>query len=154
MSSTLLEQADALMRRRSFVAGSKLEQTDAEARGAYGNDNALEDVPLLTDVVSDDALPATVSESGFSLGHAKPISEPSSRKQFDQLLADRQSLLTQEIEAWLDEQMPQLVIRAMDGITDHLVALLANRVKDELLPRLECALKPPDVVKMEADSAD
>jgi hypothetical protein len=64
---------------------------------------------------------------------------------------DRQTMLAREIEAWLDEQMPQLVIRAMDGITDHLVSLLAHRAKDELLPRLEAALKPLDATETDPE---
>lgn len=160
MNNNLLDQADALMRRRSFVAGTKSEPADAAGMSTFADDSASEDVPVLTDEVTDemvaqdfrtqgDETGATESEASIALRFESAL-----RQRLDQLLADRQALLTREIEAWLDEQMPQLVIRAMDGITDHLVALLANRAKDELLPRLEAALKPPDGAESDADSAE
>lgn len=159
MSGNLLDQADALMRRRSFVAGTKTGYAGSGEPIATVADAALEDVPLLTDVVDDDdvlqhAHPQEVdagsreSEDSLALRIEQAV-----RQRLNQVLANRQNVLAQEIEAWLDEQMPQLVIRAMDGITDHLVALLANRAKDDLLPRLEAALMPPDEAESGVDSA-
>ena len=160
MSDSLLDQADALMRRRSFVAGVQSGQTGSDGRGDAVDEAAIEDVPVLTDVVDDDAVAQHPQIAGGDSGRmdlearvALEI-EQALRQRLNQLLMDRQTLLAREIEAWLDEQMPQLVIRAMDGITDHLVSLLANRAKDELLPRLEAALKPLDVTESGADSAD
>ncbi|MBI3523308.1 MAG: hypothetical protein HY066_02080 [Betaproteobacteria bacterium] len=129
MSNNLIEQADALMRRRVFVAG-------ANSEAAPTTDSASDDVPVLTDVVAAQAI------------------LPQADAHIRQLLAERQVLLTREIETWLDEQLPQLVIRAMDGITDHLVALLANRARDDLLPRLEAALQAPDEAGSSADSTE
>lgn len=160
MSNKLFDQADALMRRRSFVAGSKAEQADPDAKAERADDSASEDVPVLTDVVSEAALAQCPRDPDIEAGSTESEADLASnfelalRQRVNQLLTDRQALLSQEIEAWLDEQMPQLVIRAMDGITDHLVALLANRAKDELLPRLEAALKPLDATETGADSAD
>jgi len=138
VSDKLLEQADALMRRRVFVAGANSEPAPApqNQHRAPATDSAFEDVPVLTDVVAaQEILPQTDA-------HIR------------QLLAERQQALTQEIETWLDEQLPQLVIRAMDGITDHLIALLANRARDDLLPRLEAALQAPEAIKAHADSTE
>ena len=154
MSNNLLDQADALMRRRSFVAGTQSEQAEPEGQAELAGDNAIEDVPVLTDVVSDEVarhsvIPGDESAAGIALEIEQAL-----RQRLNQLLMDRQALLAREIEDWLDEQMPQLVIRAMDGITDHLVSLLANRAKDELLPRLEAALKPLEGTETSADSAD
>ncbi|MCX7173463.1 MAG: hypothetical protein NT159_05995 [Proteobacteria bacterium] len=159
MSSKLFDQADALMRRRSFVAGTKAERAEPEWRAEVADDCASDDVPVLTDVVNDDLVaqgsqtPGGETDSTESEANIALRIELALRQRLSQLLMDRQALLAQEIEAWLDEQMPQLVIRAMDGITDHLVALLANRAKDELLPRLEAALKPPDATETDADRA-
>lgn len=158
MSKNLFDQADALMRRRSFVAGSGTGQGAPEEQTEAADDRAVEDVPVLTDIVNEQILAqaaggpcddAAESEASVTLRIELAL-----RQRVSQLLMDRQALLAQEIETWLDEQMPQLVIRAMDGITDHLVALLANRAKDELLPRLEAALKPPDAAESAADGAD
>ena len=158
MSKKLLDQADALMRRRSFVVGTQ--QDDADAVDDPGDDSAAEDLPILTDVVTDQILAKeslTRGEKACTLAAGTlvtPEFERALRERVAQLLVERQVLLAQEIEAWLDEQMPQLVIRAMDGITDHLVALLANRAKDELLPRLEAILSPPAATETDADRTD
>ena len=157
MSNNVLDQADALMRRRSFVAGIQSAQAEADGNSDVVDQSAIEDVPVLTDVVGDDVVaqhPAVPGDETGSMelkaGVALGI-EQALRERLNQLLMDRQTALAQEIEAWLDEQMPQLVIRAMDGITDHLVSLLANRAKDELLPRLEAALKPLDVTETDPE---
>ena len=146
MSDTLLDQADALMRRRSFVAGAQNPPGATAAQAEPVAEPAGEDVPVLTEVVAfDDSLllSADTPESAAQTTAHWQI-ENAVRARLDQFLAERSTELAQEIEAWLDEQMPQLVIRAMDGITDHLVALLANRARDELLPRLEVALRHVD----------
>lgn len=162
MSDKLLDQADALMRRRVFVAGSSNgaavadDSVQFEESIAPATDSALEDVPVLTDVVvaqdfqphADDALNLKPEEIMARQWEAN------ASLHFKQLLMERQSVLAREIETWLDEQMPQLVIRAMDGITDHLVALLANRARDDLLPRLETALQAPDEAATDADSTE
>jgi len=157
VSNNVLDQADALMRRRNFVAGVESGQAESDGSSAVVDESAIEDVPVLTDVVGDDVVAQHSVAPGdepasteLKAGVARGI-EQALRERLNQLLMDRQTLLTREIEAWLDEQMPQLVIRAMDGITDHLVSLLANRAKDELLPRLEAALKPLDVSETDAE---
>lgn len=160
MSDKLLDQADALMRRRSFVAGTKSEPMESDGIAAPVVDGASDDVPVLTDIVFDETAAQDSRTQGDETGIAESEAsialrfESALRQRLSQLLMDRQALLAQEIESWLDEQMPQLVIRAMDGITDHLVALLANRAKDELLPRLEAALRPPDIAEIDPDKAE
>lgn len=157
MSSNVLDQADALMRRRSFVAEDTSARAEADGSSDVVDQDAIEDVPVLTDIVGDgviaphsvvpgDETASTELTAGVALGIEQAL-----RQRLNQLLMDRQALLAREIEAWLDEQMPQLVIRAMDGITDHLVSLLVNRAKDELLPRLEAALKPLDVTETDPE---
>ena len=157
MSSNVLDQADALMRRRSFVAEDTSGRAEADGSGDVVDQGALEDVPVLTDVVGDGIVAQhsvvpddKTARMELKAGVAHGV-EQALRQRLNQLLLDRQAVLAQEIEAWLDEQMPQLVIRAMDGITDHLVSLLANRAKDELLPRLEAALKPLDVTETDPE---
>lgn len=162
MSNNLLDQADALMRRRVFVAGANSESAiPVESAHAIepietAADFALEDVPVLTDVVGAQDIQPHAGEPA-SLKPETIVStqmENSTSPHFHQLLLERQAILTREIEIWLDEQLPQLVIRAMDGITDHLVALLANRARDDLLPRLEAAMQAPEAVETGDDSAE
>ena len=122
---SLLDQADALMRRqRLFVAG-----TQAEAARSLVSDGETgqDDLPLLTEVVGAVPNPAAHRD----LRGARLIDE-------------HRAALALQLDKWLDEQLPQLVILAMDGITDQLIALISNRVREELMPRLDAILKPVD----------
>lgn len=159
MNDKLLERADSLMRRRTFVAGANNEPAGLTGASENDEDFPLEEVPVLTEVVGTGVsleCPAEVPEPTPQAAVAQQAQqiEAAVRKRLDQLLTARQAELAQEIETWLDEQMPQLVIRAMDGITDHLVALLANRARDELLPRLESAMRLSDEDLADTDSND
>ena len=108
----LLLKADALMRRhRVFVAGA------AAADDGAGD----EDVPLLTDIVGPDAL------------RELPVSTPVD-------LAALRGALAAELEAWLDEDLPQHVQHVLDGITDQLIIQLSKQARAELLPRLQGVL--------------
>jgi len=123
----LLDQADALMRRRVFVAGAHAEPDPLSDREAEA---VPDDVPVLTEEVV-----AVPDEAETKL---------SARDQLEQLITERRAALALEMETWLDEQLPQLVILAMDGITDHLVALITQRAREELLPRLDAVMQPCD----------
>ncbi|MFA7269355.1 MAG: hypothetical protein WC073_08425 [Sterolibacterium sp.] len=155
MSDRLLEQAGSLMRRRSFVAGAQ--PTEPTAARETAHDSSLDEVPVLTDVVGvADSLESSRNTTTGAVPETTLAGqiEAAVRDRLGQLLMERQAELAQEIETWLDEQMPQLVIRAMDGITDHLVALLSNRARDELLPRLESAMRRPNEEAAGADNSD
>ncbi len=116
----LLDQADALMRRhRVYLAGAEATPDAVEAN--------LEDLPLLTEEVSPEPPAAEAGE----LSHDR----------HNRLLTEQRAALAREMETWLDEQLPQLVILAMDGITDHLVSLITNRAREELLMRLDAVLQ-------------
>lgn len=166
MSDELLDKADALMRRRNISANVPSPAVSSPAAAPLPVQPAPapltppteeqepltvlsaelpdEDFPVLTEVVEgSEAAPRSSETAPHSADLAAQI-EATVRERLDHLLKEHQTQLSQEIESWLDEQMPQLVIRAMDGITDHLVTLLAGRVRDELLPRLEKASLPGD----------
>ena len=116
---SLLGKADQLMRRhRSFVASPKPE--DIEIQDVKETEDSNEDLPVLTEVVATAADP----ESALQLRLA-------------QLLAEQRAAMLREFERWLDEQLAQVVVNAMDGITDRLIALITKRAHAELLPRLE-----------------
>jgi hypothetical protein len=129
--NALLDQADALMRRhRVFVAGAQAEAAvvaDTHPAAKPAGDTDLDDLPLLTEVVGAAPLAAEDQASGPDASLSQRLEE------------ERRAALVLELENWLDEQLPQLVIRAMDGITDQAVALITNRAREELLPRL-CAI--------------
>ncbi|MBI5920080.1 MAG: hypothetical protein HY847_00365 [Betaproteobacteria bacterium] len=156
MNDKLIERADSLMRRRSFVAGANSEPAERGEAGQSADAVPLEEVPVLTEVVDQAGVQAHEPEIPETSPQAMQNQQIESavRARLEQLLLARQSELAVEIETWLDEQMPQLVIRAMDGITDHLVALLANRARDDLLPRLENVMHLADGEQAEADDSE
>lgn len=159
MNDKLLERADSLMRRRTFVAGANNETAGLTGASENDEDISLEEVPVLTEVVGTGSTPEYSADvpgptPQATLAQQAQQIEAAVRERLDQLLTARQAELAQEIETWLDEQMPQLVIRAMDGITDHLVALLANRARDELLPRLETAMRLADEDLADTDGTE
>ena len=109
----VLAQADALMRRhRVFLAGAGV--TAPENSGADD-----EDIPVLLDIVPYDAPRQHVTEDVAA-----------------QLSAHRQTQIRALIDEWLDEHMPAEIQRVMDGISDQLIASLANQIRGELLPKL------------------
>ena len=123
----VMAQADALMRRhRVFLAGG----SDPAPSHADPDPATLpqeDDLPVLTDVV------ALEDTAGSALENA-----------IDHSLAARQEQLTEALTQWLDEELPQAVLRVMDGFSDKLIAELVTRAQTELLPRLLESASPPD----------
>lgn len=73
-----------------------------------------DDIPLLTEVVS--------------AGGLSSAAKPSSPSDAD---------IAREIDAWLDQNLPQVVMHALDGITDKLIAEIHASAKKDLLKRLQ-----------------
>ncbi|CAG1000186.1 hypothetical protein RHDC4_03123 [Rhodocyclaceae bacterium] len=115
----LLQKADALMRRRSFVAGANEAPEEPAATPA-----APDDVPVLTEVVEPNAglLPEAAD--------APP-----------EKIASLRNSLAFELETWLDEELPQHVMRVLDGLTDQLIIQLSLKARADLLPRLQAILE-------------
>lgn len=131
MNDRLFDQADTLMRRRSFIAGAKPAATAvAEAPNTShvpaaeaGADVLLDDldVPVLTDIIDTAAdTPAPEQSSIDALLEAR-------------LLAQQEEF-RQTLEGWLDEALPKVIAGALDGIGDYLVSELRDRARAELLP--------------------
>lgn len=140
MSDPLFDQADALMRRRRvFVAGKAATDTGSDARADAGAD----DVPVLTEAVELAPPPPEPDLEAMAQALLPGLLEEQ-RQVLMQEFEQRRKVLMQEIETWLDEQLPQLVIRAMDGITDHLVTVLTLNARENLLPRLDAMLRADD----------
>ena len=110
----LLQKADALMRRhRVFVAGAAEPVKEVA-------DSGSDDIPVLTEIVGDDMVPEAA--------HAAVD------------LAKLRNALAFELDTWLDEELPQHVMRVLDGITDQLIIQLSLKARSDLLPRLQAAL--------------
>jgi hypothetical protein len=111
-STEIMDQADALIRRhRVFVAGD-----GGQTAAALGEPNhADDDIPVLTEIVSD---------TGGSLATA-----PAHMQQHLEALRE-------ELSRWLNDELPQAVLKVTDGLADQLMAELTHQAEQKLLPRL------------------
>lgn len=131
----VIDKADSLMRRhRSAGAPASGVAAAADMPAAKASD--ADDLPLLTEVVApaDGTLPATA---------ARDI-EDLLRERLAAALPQQRELLRRELAAWLDEQLPQLVMRVLDGVTDQLVAQINTQARMTLLPKLQSVLEAQD----------
>jgi len=81
-------------------------------------DNENEDIPILTDIIPTEDL-AAQEHLSTNLKHEE---------------------IAQELDNWLDKNLPLVVTHALDGITDKLIAKIHQTAREDLLPRLQEAL--------------
>lgn len=132
----ILNQADRLMRRhRIFVAGSQASVT--------AQSEPIDDLPVLTDMVA-------APEAGLVDVPAVPAISTEAIEQRAQVLAHEFMLerlsaqrltIEKEVAAWLDTELPHIVMYVVDGLTDQLVAQVTAAVRLELLPKLQLAVE-------------
>jgi len=104
----LLRKADALIRRtRVFVAGSPAPTILAAP--------PEDDLPVLTDIVT---------EHEAALATAPPH------------MQQHLDALREELSRWLDQELPQAVLKVTDGLADQLMGELTHQAEKNLLPRL------------------
>ena len=116
----VLSLADEFIKRRR----SQLDSAVIDSPRALANDD---DIPVLTEVV-----PTTAA------GHvAIPGLAPLPPLSMSTLNAD----ITKALDQWLDQRLPQLVAYALDGAADKLILQIHQSAEQELLPRLNRALR-------------
>jgi hypothetical protein len=124
-ASSLLTQADALMKRhrRVFVAGAE------DAPKPVGPVTPAEadtgDVPVLTEVVEADQLIATVSRAA----------EDEIRARIHAAVGANDAELARALERWIATQLPDALSQALDSVAEQLKVELAARLRAELLTR-------------------
>jgi hypothetical protein len=121
-ASSLLQQADALMRRhrRVFVAGA-----EDTARKTVAPETDMGDVPVLTEVVEADQLIATVSRAA----------EDEIRARIHAAVGANDAELARALERWIATQLPAALSQALDSVAEQLKLELAARLRAELLTR-------------------
>ncbi len=112
----VLQKADALMRRRSFVAGANQQVAAVPTPEPQPAPQADDDVPLLTEVVAPEDVP------------------PPPLPGID--MAALRETIAAEMEAWLDRELPAQVQRVLDGLTDRLIIELSAAARADLTPRV------------------
>lgn len=80
-----------------------------------------EGIPVLTEVVD------------LQTGNIAPVAADTQ--------AAVRAALARELEAWLDEKLPEAVLRIIDGLSDQMISQVAAQARLELLPRLKDALE-------------
>jgi hypothetical protein len=120
----VLAQADALMRRhRVFIAGNATVPIP-EPSAADPED----DFPVLTEVIADQS----AQESDEA-----PAPVGLTEAQVQEMLATQQQNFQQALAQWLDEKLPEEILRVMDGVSDQLIGTLTTRIRNEFLPQLQ-----------------
>jgi uncharacterized FlaG/YvyC family protein len=114
----VIKQIDALINRHRPTSDNQPPSETAE------HPSMEEDVPVLTEVV--DAHTGDIT----TLVPSMPDTQAAMR-----------AALARELEVWLDEKLPDAVLRVLDGLSDQLIAQVAAQARLELLPRLKNALE-------------
>lgn len=115
--------------RRTFVAAGAQQIAPPPAMPK------LEDLPVLTEVVTE-APPARPT-----IMPAMEVIEVMARELIHEQLPMQRQLLAQELASWLDSELPQIVMRVLDGVTDQLVGQITEEARAALLPRLQAILE-------------
>lgn len=119
MTDDILAKAEAFIQRRREQLGS----IDQPPMPQWPDD-----IPVLTEVV-DDGLPANDGTYFASPGIS-----------IEQLRNEMRTELARQLDIWLDENLPQVVVHLLDGIADTLIRQVHDSAREDLLPRLEQAL--------------
>jgi len=140
MTDNIIDKADSLMRRhRAFVAGKATPADSATAVPPAPTFSAAgaetEDIPLLPEIVAEGA-----GAMGLLLSAGSAEIEALLRERLAAALPQQRAVLRRELALWLDEQLPQIVMRVLDGVTDQLVAKINTEARMTLLPKLQAAL--------------
>ncbi len=132
-SDRVIEQADSFMRRHGIAAAP----TD---KGGAQDDG----LPVLTDIIGTALAPTP--EPAPPQAPPAPMLPPdrvealAREMLFDRLPGQRQAL-AEELAAWLDDELPQIVLRVLDGVTDQLVDQVTAEARTILLPRLQMIIE-------------
>lgn len=114
MNDDILGKADALMKRRAFVAG-----------GAQPAPAA--DLPVLTEVVDpSQAVPALAAALSGSPG-AEHLAE-----RMREMLAPLPPDIARAVENWLVATLPRLVARRLDGIAEQVAEEVGAALRESL----------------------
>ncbi len=138
-SDPLLRKADALMlRHRSYVAG---------APAAVPAPPPTDDLPVLTEVVSDETPAATPAADAPDPAAIEALVEERLRQRVAELLPIIRRQFADELDAWFDEQLPQIVFSLLDGFTDRLVSQISSRARGDLMTWLQTAGESIDITR-------
>ena len=117
MTDDLIGRADALMRGDGIVRSKDVSDDD--------------DLPLLIDVVADDA--ATSTPTPAPNAAATPTAPPEAMSVQLEHLPDA---VEQQIEHWLELALPGIIRQELDMLAERISLQALDSMRSELLPRL------------------
>lgn len=101
-------------------ADALIRRTRVFVAGSLPDAPSDEDVPVLTDIVT---------EHEAALATAPPH------------MQQHLDALREELSRWLDQELPQAVLKVTDGLADQLMGELTHQAEKKLLPRLIARLE-------------
>jgi len=147
-NDNLIDQANRLMRRRVFVASGAQPPSPPAPVAEPAPPAEFDDLPVLTEVF------APVSEAPAIA--PEPVAPPEPvipQEAIDaraaEMLAARlpfqRQAVADELATWLDKELPLIVMRILDGVTDQIIGQITAEAKAALLPRLHDSLEADDI---------
>ena len=149
---SLIDQANKLMRRRVFVASGAQSPAPPPPAPIVVEPPAIEidDLPVLTEVfVPPPELPPVEIEPSEPLIPQEMIDARAMELLQAQLPFQRQAV-ADELAEWLDTELPQVVMRVLDGVTDQIISQVTEEARAVLVPRMKDALEA-DNISLDAD---
>lgn len=132
VADALLHKADALLRRHR--SSSPAPEPDVEVP----LDD--EDLPILTEVVEDFAPAQPASPQPAPAQPPAPVPERSETEDAATLMAENlielDTAIQREVEAWFTNELPQVLSRELDRLSDRLREEALTHLRSTLLPAL------------------
>lgn len=148
-NDNIIDQANKLMRRRVFVASGARPLAPPPAVEPAPADTTstieLDDLPVLTEVVAPSLeVPPLEMEAPEPIIPQELIEARAAELLHAHLPFQRQAI-ADEVAAWLDTELPQVVVRVLDGLTDQIIGRVTEEAKAVLVPRLQDALEAENI---------
>jgi hypothetical protein len=145
---SLIDQANKLMRRRVFVASGAQPPAPPPPEPAPAIEPPaieIDDLPVLTEVfVPEPEVPPIEVPPPEPVIPQEAIDARAMELVQAQLPFQRQAV-ADELAAWLDSELPQVVMRVLDGVTDQIIGQVTAEARAALLPRLQDALETDNI---------
>jgi hypothetical protein len=141
---SLIDQANKLMRRRVFVASGALPPTPLPEPAPTIEVPTIEidDLPVLTEVFIAEPEVAPVEVEPPEPVIPQEMIDARAMELLQAQLPFQRQAVADELAAWLDTELPQVVVRVLDGVTDQIIARVTEEARAVLVPRLQDALEP------------
>jgi hypothetical protein len=147
-NDNIIDQANKLMRRRSFVASGAQPPvpTVVEAPPASPAPTLeIDDLPVLTEVFTPPPEEPPVEVEPPEPVIPQELIDARAAELVQAHLPFQRQAVADEVAAWLDTELPQVVVRVLDGLTDQIIGRVTEEAKAMLVPRLQDVLEADNI---------